>query len=1530
MSTATLEQLRAETTRQVDAVLDDPEARLRLRASFYERAGTTDEHGRSELDFMRWEIARGVLAPMRAAKPGSPWWRAVNAAVLFHGALALACETHGIDLAELDLPTAQWVRYLRERTNAAWWRAHNASILTGYLEGVELARRETWAEQRFMNVVLYRILFAEAMIEGASDGLGALGRVLANPALPTVAFFAHEAELYPTVYPLDAEARAVLFHRTHDVVELGGEALDEGFILPHLTELYAQAAGWTGVADATRLCRDGRPVYPELDPPVRRKIAVLGGGLGGISAALALTDPANPASRRVEVTVYQMGWRIGGKGASGRNADANWRIQEHGLHIWFGFYNNAFAMLRGAYEELARAPDLPVADLNDAFEPHQYVVASSLKGAPARSLGQSLPVSLVPPGSQECEPPWVYLAEAIEMLVKQVFPTEQPSASPKGVPAGAANLAKPPGALDWLGGQLDHALLDLTLDALRDVTVLRPLVRAGDHLVARVLEALITAFYAQVKGDLDDCDTRYRWISANFLYANAAGSLRDDVLTRGFDSLNDVDYHDWIGRHCFDDGGLTRDSALVRTVYDGCFAYLDGDNQVKDGKPWPQKANMEAGVALRCAMLLAVTYKGAPVWKMTAGMGDIVFGPAYEVLRRRGVRFEFFHRVEKLTLSEDRRRVEGVHVATQATLAEGVEVYEPLVDVKGVPSWPSAPRYEQLAQGDALRAQGVDLEAWITDWAPVHRRELRRGVDFDDVILGLPIGTHPYLCQELIDASPAWRASSTNLRTTRTQGSQLWLSRTAHQLGWVAMGRPVMTGDETTELDTWADMTHLIHREGWTVERFPLQLSYFVGNLRDEVPLEVTPWGPVSPPETLDQRAADEIVLRTTEERLLDDLRGVFPHALKKGPDGPQFRWELLVAPAHHVDRDRLRWQHFRGNVQPHERYTLSAVGTSRHRLAAYDPDGFQNLYLAGDWTDCGLNVGCVEATVVSGLLASYALTGSPTPRHIWGLDITAGARLREKMNDWRATQGPLWPTPVPQPPPRDLATALEDAVQDLVAPLVERVSVVPPIDDGQGGWLMYQTWSDLLFLSWPVDPKALRPFVPASLELDLRDNQAWVSVIAFQMSDVRFFGAVSVPGTGDFPELNLRTYVRWKGTPGVYFIAINADALLASAVARTLFQMPYLEAETTLRREGDALTFEMVQRRAEVAEAVSFRAEWTLEGDPFVAVPGSLEDFLTERYALFVEDPDGVMFRGKIRHRPWRLWQAHAHIDFNTVLSGRGIPAAAAPVSALCTRSMDTVLWPLQNVGAPRDLPVREVSPADPTLLTPWVMEQTERHALMSYWRVDPARVRALVPASLELDLRDGEAWVGMIALEMFDVTPRGLTWIDGADFAELDLFTFVRHEGGTGLYFFSIDAASTVAATAARLLFDVPYHASDATLTPEGDGFAFRAVRKRFGLFTEGEFSARYTPRGEAFFPPADTLPHWLVERYTLFVASGDCVRRGDVRHTPWPLREVTAHITVNTLPALAGLTLRPTPDVVYYSPGVRVRTWPVVPFG
>ena len=93
------------------------------------------------------------------------------------------------------------------------------------------------------------------------------------------------------------------------------------------------------------------------------RVAIIGGGCGAISAAFELTRPQHKA--RYDVTVYQLGWRLGGKGASGRGTDG--RIEEHGLHVWLGFYENAFRLLRECYAELGREPDHPIATWRDAF-----------------------------------------------------------------------------------------------------------------------------------------------------------------------------------------------------------------------------------------------------------------------------------------------------------------------------------------------------------------------------------------------------------------------------------------------------------------------------------------------------------------------------------------------------------------------------------------------------------------------------------------------------------------------------------------------------------------------------------------------------------------------------------------------------------------------------------------------------------------------------------------------------------------------------------------------------------------------------------------------------------------------------------------------------------------------------------------------------------------------------------------------------------------------------------------------------------
>src|SRR5215813_310533 len=105
----------------------------------------------------------------------------------------------------------------------------------------------------------------------------------------------------------------------------------------------------------------------------KQRIAILGGGMAALTAAFEITSPPGWQAD-YEVTVYQLGWRLGGKGASGRNAEHWQRIEEHGLHILFGFYDNAFRVLKACYDELGRPPGAPLATWQEAFKPHSYIV----------------------------------------------------------------------------------------------------------------------------------------------------------------------------------------------------------------------------------------------------------------------------------------------------------------------------------------------------------------------------------------------------------------------------------------------------------------------------------------------------------------------------------------------------------------------------------------------------------------------------------------------------------------------------------------------------------------------------------------------------------------------------------------------------------------------------------------------------------------------------------------------------------------------------------------------------------------------------------------------------------------------------------------------------------------------------------------------------------------------------------------------------------------------------------------------------
>jgi hypothetical protein len=247
---------------QVAAVRDDPAARLTLMARvFHGPTGDAPRHlpfRRAALSFMRWQARRGVLDPLDASPPGSVWWRAVNERLLRDG-----CETIALLGGLAGEPSSQavrlWLEFAADPTGRHWYRAHNASIVAGYLEHRKLAEAEGAPERFFMNVALLRVLYAHALAAAPRLALGRfapLGRVLGDPRLGMAGVFLSLRRVLPDRYPLALDVERYIA----DEQRLG-RMLDYAVIVPRLQCLYEWSADELGEPRLLELVRNGNPVY---------------------------------------------------------------------------------------------------------------------------------------------------------------------------------------------------------------------------------------------------------------------------------------------------------------------------------------------------------------------------------------------------------------------------------------------------------------------------------------------------------------------------------------------------------------------------------------------------------------------------------------------------------------------------------------------------------------------------------------------------------------------------------------------------------------------------------------------------------------------------------------------------------------------------------------------------------------------------------------------------------------------------------------------------------------------------------------------------------------------------------------------------------------------------------------------------------------------------------------------------------------------------------------------------------------------
>jgi len=228
--------------------------------------------------------------------------------------------------------------------------------------------------------------------------------------------------------------------------------------------------------------------------------------------------------------------------------------------------------------------------------------------------------------------------------------------------------------------------------------------------------------------------------------------------------------------------------------------------------------------------------------------------------------------------------------------------------------------------------------------------------------------------------------------------------------------------------------------------------------------------------------------------------------------------------------------------------------------------------------------------------------------------------------------------------------------------------------------WVMTQSWHDLLFAHWPVDTALLRQKVPRRFTLHLYNDQAWLGIIPFHMTNVAPRGLPALPWVSAFPELNVRTYVTVDDKPGIYFFSLDAGNPLAVRTARTLFSLPYFSANMAVTIDHEWVAY--TSRRIKTEQSAEFAGRYHPSGPVHEPQPGTLEHFLTERYCLYTLDGRLRPYRLDIHHRPWPLQPAELETTVNTMADAVGIRLPSRAPLLHFAKRQDMVAWRLRRIG--------------------------------------------------------------------------------------------------------------------------------------------------------------------------------------------------------------------------------------------------------
>jgi uncharacterized protein YqjF (DUF2071 family) len=255
-------------------------------------------------------------------------------------------------------------------------------------------------------------------------------------------------------------------------------------------------------------------------------------------------------------------------------------------------------------------------------------------------------------------------------------------------------------------------------------------------------------------------------------------------------------------------------------------------------------------------------------------------------------------------------------------------------------------------------------------------------------------------------------------------------------------------------------------------------------------------------------------------------------------------------------------------------------------------------------------------------------------------------------------------------------ATALPISCATMAFDITAQVEHRPwPLPETQ--WLLSMRWHDLLFAHWRIDVEFIRPLIPKIIEIDTFDGSAWIGIVPFHMSEVR---PRYVPVSLAFPELNVRTYVKYQEKSGVWFFSLDAASWLSVRAARW-FGLPYYDARMAVQVNRDVIGYESARthRNSRPAE---LGAAYRPTSPVYRSLPGTLDHWLTERYALYAAlAPERVVF-GETHHVQWPLQHAEVELRTNTMAKALGIELPDAKPLCHFARYQEVVAWPIVAIS--------------------------------------------------------------------------------------------------------------------------------------------------------------------------------------------------------------------------------------------------------